>query len=288
MNVSYPPIRIHIWGGLGSQLSAWACLLDLQKVYPKRRFIMVFHNGGVTLRTPELIPYLKNCQTQVVNDFRPASERFFPALKVDFVYLVGGIFKLLARTFGFAAASNTDEEFARIRPWVTSLRGHYSSRQYSKASINEIFNILFADYELGFQDDFRDYLAVHFRLGDLVELNSKSPLDSQRIAAGINAAINACPNFNKVVICSDSPQLAIERLTPLIRNVSLINNSISPSETIYFLANSPVFIGTPSKISEWVSLFREYLYPNSISWLPREMSNQMSKLLHSSTTIKYY
>lgn len=288
MSLSYPPIRIHIWGGLGSQLSAWACFLDLQKVYPNRCFKMIFHNGGVTLRTPELIPYLTNCQTKVVDDFYPTSKPRLLAIKRNFQYVFGGIFKLLARMLGFISRSNTDYEFMKIKPWVTSLRGHYSNRHYSESSVNEIFGSFFANFEQEIDGNLTDSFAVHFRLGDLVGLNSKSPLDSQKLAAGIDAAINANPYLNKVVICSDSPQLALEKLSPNFINIPMTTNPVPPRETIYFLTNSTVFIGTPSKISEWVAIFRQYLYPNSITWLPREMSAQMSKLLISSTTINYF
>ena len=49
-----PAIKIHIWGGLGSQLYALALKIDLQKKFKTRKVVLVFHNSGVTRRDAEL------------------------------------------------------------------------------------------------------------------------------------------------------------------------------------------------------------------------------------------
>ena len=48
------PLRVHCWGGLGSQLYALAVAYDLQRKYPKRKIKLLLHTGGVTKRVSEL------------------------------------------------------------------------------------------------------------------------------------------------------------------------------------------------------------------------------------------
>jgi len=49
-----PPIRVHCWGGLGSQLFGWSLYEDLQIRYPSRRIHVYLHQGGVTQRPSEI------------------------------------------------------------------------------------------------------------------------------------------------------------------------------------------------------------------------------------------
>ena len=45
---------IHCWGGLGSQLYAWAMAEMVQTKYPRRKIEIVFHSSGVTKRYSDL------------------------------------------------------------------------------------------------------------------------------------------------------------------------------------------------------------------------------------------
>jgi hypothetical protein len=64
--------------------------------------------------------------------------------------------------------------------------------------------------------------------------------------------------------------------------------SLPPRETMAFLTHVPIFIGTPSKISEWVSLFRAYSTPEKPSWLPIQMKDQTLRTVGNRTSIHYY
>ena len=61
--------HIHCWGGLGSQMYAWALLERLQNKYPNRKFKLVFHTGGVTKRLPDLEPLFMQSEKDFVQDF---------------------------------------------------------------------------------------------------------------------------------------------------------------------------------------------------------------------------
>jgi hypothetical protein len=64
------PLRVHCWGGLGSQLYALSTVHDLKLKYPKRRIKLVLHTSGVTKRLSEL-DFIHNIDFEIVqiNDF---------------------------------------------------------------------------------------------------------------------------------------------------------------------------------------------------------------------------
>ena len=54
LNTLLPNLRIHSWGGLGSQLFAAHIVLRLKQQYPGRRVRVIVHTSGVTKRYTEL------------------------------------------------------------------------------------------------------------------------------------------------------------------------------------------------------------------------------------------
>jgi hypothetical protein len=288
MKLSYPPIRIHIWGGLGSQLFAWALLFDLKKRYPHRRFIVVFHNGGVTLRAPELNEYIQDCGIEVVNDFQiNESNQTLALLSVRIGRICTFSMRLLGRSLGFIADANTDENFNRVKPWVVSLRGHYSRRRVTNETSNFIFSCLFS--KIKDQDiELPKIPTIHIRLGDLEYLRTKSPLSIERVINGLRESCVDQTIPNRFQIFSDSPDLAMSRLNSSIPEIDFTSSDLLPRETIYCLAESVLFVGAPSKISEWVTVFRHYMGKGSSTWLPMEMKNQIETVLGNTLTIRFY
>ena len=65
-----PPLRIHSWGGLGSQLFAIALAEELKVIFPKRSFKIVLHTGGVTRRLPEIVGLFPNFDYIYEDDFQ--------------------------------------------------------------------------------------------------------------------------------------------------------------------------------------------------------------------------
>ena len=64
-----PSIKIHCWGGIGSQLFTLALALDLNKRYPKRPIKFIFHTGGVTRRSLEIDFLPEKFRYEVKDDF---------------------------------------------------------------------------------------------------------------------------------------------------------------------------------------------------------------------------
>jgi hypothetical protein len=289
MRLTYPAIRIHIWGGLGSQLFGWAVLLDLQRKFPRRRFIVIFHNGGVSQRDPELIGLLDACEFKFVNDFKLKND--VPALRKiwsRFSNSIGRFSRLLFRLLGFIARANSNAQFENLKPWLISLRGHYSNRLISKSVCDSIRGSLFADF-LDFEaQQSKVTVGVHFRLGDLVNLQTKKPLDPQRIVDGLNSALPRIYFHSEVLVCSDSPTLAIDKISALMPASRFNPSMLPPRETIYLLSNVEIFLGSPSKISEWVALFRVHSSPSCPTWLPVEMQTQIQIISGLSRQIHFY
>ena len=66
-------LKIHCWGGLGSQLLALNYYLRVQELYPRKRINLVLHTGGITARNSE-IDFLSNkINLLKVDDYRAGS-----------------------------------------------------------------------------------------------------------------------------------------------------------------------------------------------------------------------
>ena len=290
MRLWYPPIRVHIWGGLGSQLYAWALLISLKEKFPKRRLVAVFHNGGVTQRESELGPYMHDFHKTIVQDYLNASGgNWLARCRYSLKNTSSGISRMPFKLLGFIAGSNNDKDFSELRPWVVSLRGHYSNRKITSCVSSTIENAFFQEPIANFSEYGLAQIAVHFRLGDLLHLESKEPLKIESLAFGIKNAKELMQNPNQPIsICSDSVEIAKSNLEEEFPGERFVSVPLAPRETIYFLGKVPCFIGTPSKISEWVTIFRVNSGSSLTTFLPQQMKSQIGRILEKSSLIHYY
>lgn len=286
----YPKIRIHLWGGLGSQLFGLALMLDLKERFPQRNFCLVFHSGGVTKREPDLITLIDDCEFKVVDDFMDSSLKSYFARKASlFLQLFKWAYRFPVRKIGLIANANTSKEFNQIKPWVLSIRGHYSTRELSPRTI-----IYLADRiekvaeEKSIKSFSPESIGVHYRIGDLVNLANKKPIESQRLASGLKRVILAHTGDFSIVICSDSPDLALNELTRHLPNVDSSTLNLNPMSTIQCLSEMRYFIGSPSKISEWVAMIRVMRKQEGQTLLPSEMKTQLTTTLGRTLAIQYF
>ncbi len=54
MILKFLTLRVHCWGGLGSQLFALAHAYELHKKFPNRKILLLMHTSGVSERFSEL------------------------------------------------------------------------------------------------------------------------------------------------------------------------------------------------------------------------------------------
>ena len=70
-------LRIHCWGGLGSQLYAVALIYDLLKRFPKRKITLYLHTSGATRRHSEIEGIADIFEIKQVDDFKTSDESVF-------------------------------------------------------------------------------------------------------------------------------------------------------------------------------------------------------------------
>lgn len=277
------PIKVHCWGGFGSQLYALTLAIDLKKRFPKRSLILYFHDGGVTKRPPEILELLNGANFRLVSDF---------ALETNVVKKVNCIKRwtsstkrisvALLKIAGVLSSANNDREFESLKPWVYSIRGHYSHRNQNDSTVRNVYSRMLSLKGPTFE---YTHLTVHYRLGDLTQLATKQPISSIQIESQI---VRNYAHGMGVVIFSDSVDKARDLLSNLGYDIKTgYGNSI---QTVLQIVNSKFFIGTSSKISYWATIFRIFSDSSSISSLPLSDKKQIEMNLgtKSLTTVNYY
>ncbi len=286
----YPKIRIHLWGGLGSQLFGLALMFDLMERYPRRKFCLVFHSGGVTKREPDLITLIDDYDFKVVDDFRNSDlNSYFARKALLFLQFFKWAYRFPCRKIGLIGNANTSKELNQIKPWVFSLRGHYSTRNLSPSTIMSLANRIekLAGVE-SLNGLSRESIGIHYRIGDLANLANKQPIASQRLASGLKHVIIEHNGNLSILICSDSPDLALSELTRHVPNVDSSILNLNPLKTIQYLSEMKYFIGSPSKISEWVAMIRVTRKHEGQTLLPSEMKTQLITTLGGTLDIEYF
>ena len=117
------------------------------------------------------------------------------------------------------------------------------------------------------------------RLGDLLTLESKKPLNFERVFAAIDQAETNSPPSQVIFVASDSPEFAIENFNtkyPAYRIIPIVSD---PWTTISNLSRSGTFIGTNSKISVWVAILKFHQDEKSRVFLPIGAANHLEKNL---------
>lgn len=294
------PIKLHCWGGLGSQLYAWALYERLAKKFPRREIVLILHTNGVTRRNSELDHLFSDAELVHVNDFVDLKsvsfskqllkkEWFFSLFVSRFRTQFLKIFKGLLLGIGILSECNTIGEFEVLRSWLIEVRGHYTQIEITDEVIYSMLMRAERNNSAYFikSDDNNLRVGVHFRLGDLMHLAEKSPIDTLRLA-------NCISNLseNNISVFSDSPKIAISELKKTLGTLEFEENDMEIWQTLSCLISSEIFVGTPSKISEWVVAFRMF-NKSKIGeiYLPKEMKNQMETLLPNSRhngMISYY
>jgi hypothetical protein len=280
-----PPIRIHIWGGLGSQLYAWALYIDLLEHFPHRKVNLVFHNGGVTRRNPDIAHFFHSDSVGVVRDFdRQSHEEVVKRPRFQVRKLGRAVASRVLTFSGFLSSCEEVDSIESLKPWVLEIRGHYSYRKIKHSTVNEIYQQLIGACEV---DSPRAYIGVHDRLGDLMSLDSKGPTPVEALTTEIRKAIQQNPKLS-VKVFSDSIEDAQKRLELLSGFSEFEYIDVDPTLTIHSLVRSEFFVGTSSKISLWVVIFRNSAFRGKKSAMPSNLQMNLISNIGIIETISYY
>lgn len=269
-NRCIPPVKIHTWGGLGSQLYALALSIDLDKIVSKRDIQFIIHSSGVTRRAPEVEIY--SDEVKFKDDFSTSS-------KVDFLRLnpfesVKNQIKVMLITLGVYAYCNSDYEVNSLKRWILVIRGHYTNRTLSSATISKVYSRVKGSNYLFDSEFMTNSLAIHYRLGDLETLGYKSPIKAERFIGLINDVVSK-NGIEKIYVYSDSPEIAIKKLKALSPGLNLIQRDLPPIDSVIESSQTTFFIGSNSKLSIWITLFRAAQTQSKSSYLPKEMKHML-------------
>lgn len=264
-----PKVKIHTWGGLGSQLYAVALANDLQKRFNYRRIEYISHTSGVTKRKPALQFYSKNVREK--NDYSKIPSKQQNTKYKTKLSLLG---KKILISAGVMANCNDNKETGKLKPWILVIRGHYSNRQISFDSAIRILQGINNEFASDMDDKDLETVTLHYRLGDLEILPEKSPVETNQVKNILEVVLDKA-NTRTLYLHSDSILLAKSKLMNRKQGFDLITKDISPLKTVHECVRSKVFIGTNSKISIWVAILRATKNINQTSYLPEEIKHML-------------
>jgi hypothetical protein len=270
-------VRIHSWGGLGSQLIALGVLLDLRKSHPRRDLMLIIHSSGVTRRVSEIDQFSNLVKIIFIDDFVSGIDikkepRNFP--KKNFHIILKKILNFTRLVI------SKDSEQIKLMPWTRSIRCHHGMARISRESIR-----LISTYIPGASpavDSTREsVIGIHFRAGDL-RLEKSSSLTNFSVITDLVADNVKDLNGVKVElkILSDSP---IDPNSEFhLEGFDYTWDQFDTWDTFGSLITTNSFIGTNSKISLWVALFRWSLEVPGKIQLPESLYNQFKHITNVS------
>jgi hypothetical protein len=247
-------IRVHCWGGLGSQVYCLALALDLMERFPFRKVHILFHTGGLTHRKLELIKLPEHISYSIIEDF----SKSFKSINKNSTssFNLKKTLKKLVSNLGLIAAVDTTLEFRKLKPWVVSIRGHYSHRLICDSTVEQMDCFLKLAYWHNYVKIYnKSLLALQYRWGDLVAKKKSSIVQVDKILGVIND-LKKMEKLYRVDVFSDSNQNELENLLSILKPLNIQYVESTPLNTIYQIRDYNCFIGTNSKISIWAIIFR--------------------------------
>jgi len=280
MRITNPiPLRIHCWGGFGSQLHAVFLATETYRIF-NRRTILIFHNSGITKRELEIAPLLCNYDFKVVNDYNETQNNSRQNILSFLRNFVLKFLKKIALTMQLVSYFDKATTVSDLKFFTLSLRGHYTNLRVEEELYGDLFDKLMkmSEMELGTKYKNLDNWIIHYRLGDLLHH------DKDFISAKI------ITNFFKVnqlsglvIVLSDSPSVALKLLTEEFERqnlkIRISSEQLSSVSTLVRCINSKNFLGTTSKISIWAAVFRLILRKGVKTAMPSDLKSNLSKLL---------
>lgn len=216
---------------------------------------MVLHTGGVTKRLSEL-EFIHNIDFDIiqVNDFRNQDKEFKTQIELNKTRLRRFLTTILY-FFNFVVSANSDLEFDKVRPWTFSTRGHYFNRKVSSNFYSYLLEYL--DIKKKPLNRSRFELAIHYRMGDLLSLSTKSITPANKIIDIIIQIKKVSKNLH-INVYSDSPRIAKETLIQAGLTDGFQVKDLPTIDVIRACIEADYFIGTGSKVSLWIVNIRRY------------------------------
>lgn len=246
-----PKIRVHSWGGFGSQLNAIGLALDLKIKFSRRDLEVVIRTGGIHNAVYEL-DFLEISEFQIsMLEIKHGNINATELIKSFKTFNAKAFLKKFLIKIGVYGQCDSRAQIDSLKPWILAIRGSYNF--YPSDNFLE-FLLKKIDVK---QKNYDEKLCcIHYRLGDLLKLESKSPINADVLMEQIEK-INNLNNNAKYLIMSSNPEIATARL----KHNKFDFNSVyaDPVEVLRQGINCKSFLGTNSKISLWTVFIRQYL-----------------------------
>ena len=287
-----PALQVHCWGGLGSQLFAWALLEDLKVKFPRRRIRLILHQSGVTKRTEEIADLFPE-ESSIRADYIPVNNKKHVRESVIGYSLTSSIkIRLTSWLYKLKILSNcdTDTSLKSVKFWTIQIRGHYSYRGIGSSTVLAM-NARAKRFSKNLVTDLQaisEGVAVQYRLGDLLTLGTKGPIQPARIVSAMRM-IRINDEVNRVVLFSDSPDEALKRIGDF--PAEFVRYELSAWDTLSELQTFRYFVSTNSKISIWAIIIRTLCFPKLANFAPKEFQEQFScnlAFVNRAEAITYY
>jgi len=283
------PLRIHCWGGFGSQIFALLQYKNLSILHPKRNVELIFHSSGVTKRPVEIEPFLTDIPWREIDDFVDLDflkrERKPLGIKTKVRTKLLSILKAVLLRLGLIVQLESNEFLKRIRPWTSSVRGHYSKYEYS----GELFLSFFSELErLSILKEpnlrYSKIFVIQYRLGDLLSLRSKGHIPLNVVRREINNFIETDDSKIDILFLTDSPD-SIEGWRPDLA-FDFESANLPPIDTLFAGVQAKMFLGTNSKLSLLIATIRTLTGKESI--LPNVFEDQIRSWTAGIEKVRYY
>jgi hypothetical protein len=244
------------------------------------------HTGGITARSSEIDFLSSKINLLKVDDYRATtnSKHLHNSGSKSVFSFIKIYIKFLANYFRFMITD--DKKVFKVRFWTYSIRCTYTSNVLRKQDIVHMAGILGIDSNSSEQN----FLGVHYRMGDLPTLKPNALVPLNSISIVVNELIKAGAVFNKVKIFSDT--IVDNSNLQLPKEIDSAWISVDTLQTIRDLSKAKYFVGTSSKVSLWVAIFRWALDAPGDVYLPTSVLSQFIELTNTDrskyVTIKTY
>jgi hypothetical protein len=267
-----PALKIHSWGGFGSQLFTAHVILKIKQELPGRRIKVVIHTSGVTRRFTEFDFETLGVKVIEIDDHKSikvqnGEEKYFYYYLLHVSNIAKKVILWVLDLLRIVQRADDDNSLNLLSFWTLALRGHYTRLTLEKPLIESLYHVLFpgkSECETQKND-----LVVHYRLGDLLVLSEKQPIRLERVESVIHRLMI---DSHPPVLLSDSRD---EELAKFFKSSKLLKNSetsnYSPIQTLRICVNAEKFIGTAAKLSLWAAVFRDLVHGKE-SFLPAELN----------------
>lgn len=267
LNLMLPTIKVHCWGGLGSQLYGLALAHHLKRECIGRRVALILHTSGVTKRKSELTSLSKSIKVRELDDFQESN---FHSSAIGGTKRFKQYFKEILLKTRIVLDDNVMKSSASIKPWTLSIRGHYTNFSFSNFTLRDICQIVMTQLNtLSARNRFD--ILVHYRLGDLITLDSKNPLSANSFEF-----LSLLPG--QIFLVSDSLDVGVRELRNVLNREVMPVPSKGGFDVLGHALNSTCFVGSSSKVSDWAILFRLMLFPELDNFAPASRKSTLARL----------